>query len=407
MKNIIMVIKSKGKIILMPIVIIAVLVSIFIYNGFQKNSSAVVYADGGTYIEASGSVESNAVDVSSEVTGIIIESSINEGDEVKAGQIITKINNTTLQNQYDQAKNNLEVSEKTIDSIKSNINSMQIQNVDMVNQAESAYLYAEAEYEKVMDGASSDEIKQAEETVNQNEINLKYIKTNLDKNKELLEQGAISQSMFDETLKNYNISETQFNTALAQFNLVKSYPTESSIKAAQNKMFQAKAGYELSISNGDFQLKELQSQLEIAQIQSEHSRNTVEQSKTEINKTIITSPIDGVVNSLLIKQGEFIQAGKKVAEIYDNDNVEVRVYVSESNIGNVKVGQDVNVFVDSESKPFKGKVIRINNEAEFTPKNIQTKEERVNTVFEVKIEVLDRSGTIKPGMPVDVNIKIR
>ena len=206
MQNIIMFIKSKGKIILMPIVIIVVLVSIFIYNGFQKNNSAVVYADGGTYIEASGSVESNAVDVSSEVTGIIIESSINEGDKVNAGQIITKINNTTLQNQYEQAKINFEISEKTVDSIKSSINSLQIQNIDIVNQAEGAYLYTEAEYEKVMDGASPDEIKQAEETVNQAEINLKYIKTNLDKSKELLEQEAISQSMFDETLKSYNIS---------------------------------------------------------------------------------------------------------------------------------------------------------------------------------------------------------
>ena len=107
-----------------------------------------------------------------------------------------------------------------------------------------------------------------------------------------------------------------------------------------------------------------------------------------------------------INKGEFTAMGKTVAEIFNTDNMEIIVYVSEANIGHVKTGQNVDLFVDSTDEIFKGKVIRVNNNAEFTPKNIATKEERVNIVFEVKIEVLDSKGVIKPGMPVDVNIKI-
>ncbi|MFA9424535.1 MAG: HlyD family secretion protein, partial [Sedimentibacter sp.] len=254
---------------------------------------------------------------------------------------------------------------------------------------------------------SLDEIKQAEEAVNQAETNLNYIETNLDISKNLLEQEAISQSKYDEVLKNYDIAKAQYNSAMSQLSIVKSYPTESSAKAAENKMLQGKAGYELSVSNSNTQLVQLESQLEIAKVQLEQSNNIIVQAKAELEKTLIKSPIDGVINSFLTKKGEFVQMGKLLAEIYDPNNVEIKAYVSEQNIGYIKVGQESELFIDSDTnKVFEGKVTRINDEAEFTPKNIQTKEERVNTVFEVTIEVLNSDGAIKPGMPVDVKIKI-
>jgi HlyD family secretion protein len=172
-------------------------------------------------------------------------------------------------------------------------------------------------------------------------------------------------------------------------------------------MLQLKAGYELSISNGKTQLSQLEGQLDIAKIQLEQSKDIVEQTERELNKLTIKSPIDGVINSLLVNEGELVSMGKLTTEIYNPDKIEINSYVSEANIGRIKVGQDAFISIDShKDKMFSGKVIRINNRAEFTPKNIQTKEERVNTVFKVTIKVLDSNGEIKPGMPVDVNIKI-
>lgn len=400
-------IKSKGKIIIMPVAILLVLISIFVFNSIQKNDSAIVYAGNGTYIEASGTVESNLVSLSSEVTGTIVEITAKEGDTVKAGQPLAEIKNTNLKNQYDQALINFQISEKNIELIQNNINNLNLQNVSLVQQAQNAYFAAEAEYEKVMDGASPDEIKQAEEAVSQAETNLNYMGTNLDRSKDLLEQEAISQSKYDEVLKSYDVAKAQYSSALSQLNIVKSYPTDSSAKAAENKMLQAKAGYELSVSNGNTQLNQLESQLEIAKLQFEQSKNILNQCKIELEKTLVKSPIEGVINLFLTNKGEFVSTGKLLAEIYDPNNVEVKAYVSELNIGHIKVGQESELFVDSNmSKAFKGKVTRINDEAEFTPKNIQTKEERVNTVFEITIEVLDSEGVIKPGMPIDVKIKI-
>lgn len=407
MSNIVKFIKEKGKIVVIPVVIVAVLVSIYIFNGYKKNDTTVIKTEEGTYIEASGMVESNFINISSETQGTVIEAEVEEGDKLKSGQVIAKINNTNILNQYEQAKFNMEIAEKNVVSIEDSIENLSIQNNDLVNQAKSAYLSTEGEYENIVNGASAEEIEQVEETVNQARINLEYADTNFNRSKELFEQGVIPESQFEEAEKNYNLATAQYNGANSKLSLIKAGATDATLKATENRMLQAKAGYELAISNGNAQIRQLQSQLEIAKIQLEQSKRLVAQSKTELDKTIIKSPIDGVVNLLTFKPGEFVPVGKQVAEIYDPSNVEVKVYVSEANIGHIKVGQEVDIFVDSHgNEKFGGKVTKINNKAEFTPKNIQTKEERVNTVFEVKIEVLDSDGVIKPGMPVDVNIKI-
>lgn len=407
MKKVFNIIKGKGKLIIMPVIILIVLVAIYVFNSAQKNDSAIVYAENGTFVEASGIVENNLISVSSEVTGTVIETIADEGDIIKKGGLIAKIENTSLQNQYNQALINVQVAEKNILMLENSISNLTVQNANAVQQAHNAYLSAEAEYKKVIDGASEDEIKQAEEAVSQAKTNFEYAKTNIERSKELFNEKAISQSKYDEAVKNYNVSEAQYNAALSQLNLIKSYPTDASREAAENKMLQLKAGYELSISNGNTQISQLEGQLDIAMVQLEQSKDIVEQTERELEKLTIKSPFDGVVNSLLVKEGELVSMGKLIAEIYNPENIEINSYVSETNIGRIMVGQYVAISIDShDDKLFSGKVTRINNRAEFTPKNIQTKEERVNTVFEVTIKVLDSNGEIKPGMPVDVNIKI-
>lgn len=400
-------IKGKGKIFIMPAVIIVVLIAIYIFNGLQKNGSAIVYAESGTYIEASGTVENNGISISSEVVGTVTKRFANEGDSVNKGDVIVVIENTNLKNQYDQSLINYQLAENNIALLENNIINLTVQNQDATTQAHNAYLAAEAEYQKVMDGANPDEIRVVEEAVSQAKTNLEYMETNLNRSKELYLEQAISQSQYDEAVKNYNVGLAQYNTAVSQLNLLKSYPTETASTTAENRMLQAKAGYEFSISNGNTQLTQQKNQLEIAKIQLEQSKNIVEQNKRELEKLSIKAPIDGVINSMLINEGELLTMGKLVAEIYDLNNVRVKAYISEANIGHVTAGQPAYIYVDSHGdNAFEGQVIRVNNKAEFTPKNIQTKEERVNTVFEVTIEALNSEGVIKPGMPVDINIKI-
>lgn len=407
MQNIKNIISSKGKIVMFPILLVFALISIFIFNGFQKSDTTIVEKEDGTYIESSGIVENNSIKISSEITGTIDELLVREGDNVKVGQVIATINNSSLKIQLDQAVSTLEISKKNMELIESKLADYDAVNISSIEQAKRAFLASEGEYERILEGASNEEIQQVEEALNQANANLLFIESNLNSSKELLENGAISQRQLDEVELSYNLALAQANSAKAKLDLVKSVASNATIKTVSNKKLQAKAAYELSISKGDMEKEQLQNQFEVAQIQVKQANNLSEQLKFEISKLTITSPIDGILNLLTVNKGELTSQGKIVAEIYDLKNTEIKVYVSEKNIGYVKVGQKADIFTDADTgEEFVGKVIRINNNAEFTPKNIQTKEERVNTVFEVKIQVIDSKNVIKAGMPVDVSIKI-
>jgi len=401
------IIRSGGKMVALPVLLIFILVSIFIFNGFRKSDTSIIKKGENTFIASSGTVENNTTIISSEVIGTVSQIAVFEGDKVNKDDAIVKIDSTNLANQYEAAQSNLKIAQENVNALENSLANIDVQNNAIINQAKSAYLAAQSESQKVKDGVSNEEIKVAEATLNQAKSNLDFMKSNLDKSKELLDNEIIAQNIYDETELKYNQALSQYDAAQAQVQLMKSGPTNATINVVNNKTQQAKAGYDLSISSGKAQKDQLINQLEIAKIQLEQAQSKVEQTKMELDKTTIKSPLNGIVNSIYINQGEFTSTGKQVAEVYDPNNIEIKVYVSEANIGHVKVGQEVQIYADFDGNlVFTGEVTRINNVSEFTPKNIQTKEERVNTVFEVKLRVRESDGELKPGMPVDVNIKI-
>ncbi len=407
MKNLMKQLRKKGKILLIPMIIMGVLLSVYIFNQTQNSGSAMVYAEDKTYLEASGTVESNSVGVTSEVSGTVAENLVVEGDPINQGDIIAKIGNTTLTNQKVQAAINVRMAQKKIETLTKNIENLKKQTGDAVSQAENNYRSVSSEYKKIKDGPNSNEITQAQEILNQAKINRDYLKVSLGDAKDLLADDRISQSKYDEIKKNYDVAKAQYNVASSQLKLLKSNPSNTSLEAAKFKMLQAESGFDLAKSNGILQQDQLEGELEIAQIQLEQSQNIVTQTAVELDKLSIKSPISGTVNSLLVKPGEFAQMGKVMAQINDDKNLTIRAYVSEANIAKVKVGKTVEVYTDAAgTKAFKGTILRIGSQAEFTPKNIQTKEERMNTVFEVKIQVLDPEGSVKAGMPVDIRILV-
>ncbi|MFZ2257013.1 MAG: HlyD family efflux transporter periplasmic adaptor subunit [Clostridiaceae bacterium] len=399
--------RTKGKIVLIPMIILGVLLSVYIFNGTQNSGSALVYAEDKTYLEASGTVESNSLNLTSEISGNISESLFAEGDQINQGDVIARIGNTTLTNQQTQSKINVRMAQLKIETLEKNLENLKKQNSAAVNQAENNYRSVTSEYQKIKEGASTDQIAQAQELLNQAKINRDYLKVTLTDAKDLLDDDRISQSKYDEIKKNYDVSKAQYNAALSQLKLLKAGPSEASLSAAKFKMLQAESGFELAKSNGTLLQDQLVGELEIAQIQLEQNQNILSQTQVEMDKLAIKSPISGTVYSILVKQGEFAQMGKVLAQINDDQNLTIRAYVSEANIAKVKVGQGVEVYTDADAtKAFKGTILRISSQAEFTPKNIQTKEERMNTVFEVKIQVLDPKGSIKAGMPVDIRILV-
>ena len=117
-------------------------------------------------------------------------------------------------------------------------------------------------------------------------------------------------------------------------------------------------------------------------------------------KLQLASPITGTVMSKTIHEGEVAQPGQTLLTLIDLSKVKLTVYVPENLIAQVKLGQPAQVAVDAyPARLFRGSVTRINDQAEFTPKNVETEDERVNTVFAVEITLSNPDGALKPGMP--------
>lgn len=124
-----------------------------------------------------------------------------------------------------------------------------------------------------------------------------------------------------------------------------------------------------------------------------------------IKYAVIYSPVSGIVLDTNIEKGEMAFPGTAVLTVADITRVWMYIYVNEVQLGRVRIGQKVNVTVDSfPDKKFEGRVVSISNKAEFTPKTIQTKDERVKLVFAVKVAVDNPAMELKPGMPADAEI---
>jgi multidrug resistance efflux pump len=146
-------------------------------------------------------------------------------------------------------------------------------------------------------------------------------------------------------------------------------------------------------------------QIQAAEAQLAQARAAQRQIEVQLAKTTLTTPRAGLVLSRSIHEGEQASPGAALMTVGSLDTVRMTLYVGETDIGRVRQGQRVNVSVDSfPGKQFQGQVTFIAQEAQFTPRNVQTKDERTTTVFAVRVELANPDHALKPGMPADATI---
>ncbi len=129
------------------------------------------------------------------------------------------------------------------------------------------------------------------------------------------------------------------------------------------------------------------------------------QIRQRILRSRVASPISGAVLATYVKAGEFVQTGQPLYKIASLDSVDVRAYVTEPQLALVRIGRQATVSVDvgkEQRQSIAGTISWVSSEAEFTPTPIQTRDERANLVYAVKIRVPNRGGILKIGMPADV-----
>ncbi|MBU0573532.1 MAG: efflux RND transporter periplasmic adaptor subunit [Candidatus Margulisbacteria bacterium] len=230
------------------------------------------------------------------------------------------------------------------------------------------------------------------------------------KNDELLASGtieatevALSSEVSGNVIK-LNINEGSTVKAGEIVALIDPAPYQADLKRAQAQYDLAKSDYGRAAEL--YKDKSISAQQhDSARSAMEAARATLDLAAIQLKNTSITSPIDGTVLVKAIEQGELAMPGSPIVTVANLDEMKITIYIPENQIGKVRLGQKAEVYVDSyPGEKFLGEVSYIADKAEFTPKNIQTKEERVTQVFGIKIVLLNPEGKLKPGMPADALI---
>lgn len=175
---------------------------------------------------------------------------------------------------------------------------------------------------------------------------------------------------------------------------------------ADLQVSQARAGVDAAKANYD-QVRDdgssSKSEKAAAKAQLDQAKAALKMAQLQAGYGSITSPIDGVLTSLAARAGENAAPGSTLAVVSDPTSLTVTIYIAESQIGSVKVGQTGSLTTDSTgAKTYRAQVVFIGSQAEFTPASIETKDQRVKLVYQVKLRITDPDAALKPGMPADV-----
>ena len=189
--------------------------------------------------------------------------------------------------------------------------------------------------------------------------------------------------------------------------LVVEGPRKEDIEAARAQVARADAALRASQAN-ELELKRREQDVLAHQADVSRARAQIAITDTQINDTVVRAPCDGVVLVKSAEVGEVLAAGTTVVTIGDIDHPWLRAYINETDLGRIKHGQAATLTTDSfPNKSYPGRISFIASEAEFTPKQIQTHEERVKLVYRIKIDVDNRSHDLKSNMPVDAEIQLQ
>jgi HlyD family secretion protein len=191
-------------------------------------------------------------------------------------------------------------------------------------------------------------------------------------------QGSLARAKMENAQRDFNRSRKLYQSKAI---------SESAFDAAQTAYEIAKDTYEASLN----QYKGAQAQVETLNVQ--------------LQKTHIVSPITGLILERNVEAGEVVSPGMVLMTVGDLQRPWVRVYIGEPDIGRVRMGQDAIVVTDAyPNKEFPATLRYIADEAEFTPKNVQTRQERIKLVYEARVYLSNEEGILKPGMPADVTL---
>lgn len=379
------------------------LVGVFLLAGCQSSGEGFVY---------SGSIEGTEIPIQSEISGAVLMLAAVEGQIVKVGDTLAKLDDSLLNLQVDEAKAAAEAAQAKWEEAKAGSRSEELsQAAAQLEQAQKATKQAESKINSAEKQVAvqlavkeqlSKDLASAQET-------LRYHEKRLNQTKNLYDNGKATQDQLDSLNETVNQARMQVNDLQARINSAEAQIAQArhEVEAAVAQKDQALAGEKaaeaklalLRAGNTDYQLRNLLAL-------KEQAESKLAQAQWNASKAVVKAPEDGVILRKLVEKGEIVKSSGPLYTLLKSGELKIVVYVPEAHLNEVSIGQPAAITVDAyPGATFAGKVTRIAEQAEFTPKNVQTPDERTKTVFAVTVQVSAGLDKLKPGMPADVRFQ--
>ena len=334
--------------ILIAFLILLILVAVVVYFGQWTSRNRDLYY--------SGTIEATQYHLAFQVAGQVTRVLVDEGYAVKAGDLLAELDTRELKARNDQAKANFERSQASLVALTAQLKEVKTGNRPQdIERAHQAFLSTQA----VMEEA----------------------KKNMERYRRLFTDGTVSEKEWDAVRLHYDVALHDYERNAEAYDLAKMGSRTETIDNARANVQAAKA----QLTSAEAAWRQAGIQLSYAQLHA---------------------PIAGIITSRNVEPGEVVTPDQEVMTMADLSTVDLKIFVDETEIGKVKPGQVVEVRVDTfPGKVYKGSVSYISPEAEFTPKMVQTRKERVKLVYLVKVSIPNPSLELKTGMPADAWLK--
>jgi len=396
---------------ILPIILVLIVLGIISYFVVDYVKDKLVKNE--NIIEASGIIEATTVLLSSNSAGILADAGLDEGQSVKKEQVVAAQDTRIIEKQIQVVNANIEVVNTQIDAANLQYN----QSIELAEEGvKESYIVKErmATYNHYIyydqpvsitksesDSYSSSNSIMETETESSSKSN-----SDTDTYSPSGELVSSSENTTSGTSDGTSSAKTYMDTSGYTTSNSISYAGAAQKESVKMQLDEAVNRYRMAVLKLK-QVKENNSQVFIAEKNLDVVKAQLELYKEQLDDLNIKSPIDGIILNKFAEIGEYLLPGTPVYEVGDLYNVECNIYIPEDQYGKIFMDQKVVLSVDSyPGEQFTGYVTKISDKAEFTPKNIQTKEDRVTTVYKITISIKNSDLKLKPGMPVDVSIDI-
>ncbi len=323
---------------------VAIIIVVVVAVAGTAITLALLRSDGATAIEASGTVEATEADLGFQVPGRIEKIAVREGDRVESGAELAWLDRAELLARRRAAQAQVDAARALL-----------------------------AELER---GFRPEEVAQGRAALRAAEQRLSDARRDVERTRSLFDGGAVSRELLDKHETALEVAMAEYQRAEEALQILRTGPRQERIAAQRAALAQAEA---------------TEAQIEAA-----------------LTYAVVRAPFVGVVSLRHREPGESVQAGAPVVTVMNPDDRWIRIYVREDEVGRLTLGQRAEITADADpERVYEGQVVFIASEAEFTPRNVQTTEERVKLVYRVKVQITGDPGfDLKPGLAADVRLSV-